>query len=417
MGRRKIVIEKIQEAKNRQVTFLKRKKGLLKKARELAVLCDCNIEVVIFGSNGQLYEFHSQEPAEILDRYGKYSGRAEIWTSSGNDQGTKIDINIPRDMPKLSKAALQASAVAPTHTPTDANRLAPLPQERDADDESSDTNENDAADEDNDLYKDTERAVSRADQSANKSSGTGIFNGKPSLDTSLSVNSPLPYSRLPSGRNSFLSMPGVLNKGPSDMIIRHWDSSVSDVGTRNTSPTSIPCALPGTMPVAMSATTPITAASSGPSTAPNTSANLVSNGMPSASTTSVDTDTTSRGFRKKGHLKVVIPDENTETTAAPSGIVSVSRHGMHTPNGLWTWQAQWTPSSMPLVTSSNDRGLSELLGLPSYSNGGNTFLRTPLPTSPFSMLPLRSAGSMLGKRLGDGIVSSSSNVAQRARRN
>mmetsp|Transcript_20791 Transcript_20791/g.84647 ORF Transcript_20791/g.84647 Transcript_20791/m.84647 type:complete len:124 (+) Transcript_20791:599-970(+) len=83
MGRRKIVIEKIKDDKTRQVTFLKRKKGLLKKARELAVLCDCNIEVIIFGNNGQLYEFSSQAPGEIFDRYSNYRGISEVWTADG----------------------------------------------------------------------------------------------------------------------------------------------------------------------------------------------------------------------------------------------------------------------------------------------------------------------------------------------
>jgi hypothetical protein len=43
MGRKKIEIQRIADERNRQVTFAKRKFGLLKKAYELSVLCDCGM--------------------------------------------------------------------------------------------------------------------------------------------------------------------------------------------------------------------------------------------------------------------------------------------------------------------------------------------------------------------------------------
>lgn len=48
MGRKKIAIEKIEDDRMRQITFAKRKNGLLKKAMELAVLCDCEVSLIIF---------------------------------------------------------------------------------------------------------------------------------------------------------------------------------------------------------------------------------------------------------------------------------------------------------------------------------------------------------------------------------
>ncbi|CAM8915561.1 unnamed protein product [Rhodiola kirilowii] len=59
MGRGKIVIERINNTTSRQVTFSKRRKGLLKKARELSILCDVQVGVMIFSSTGKLYEFAS----------------------------------------------------------------------------------------------------------------------------------------------------------------------------------------------------------------------------------------------------------------------------------------------------------------------------------------------------------------------
>ncbi|KAL8489515.1 hypothetical protein ACS0TY_024948 [Phlomoides rotata] len=59
MGRGKIEIKKIENLNSRQVTFSKRRGGLLKKARELAVLCDAQVAVIIFSGTGKLYEFAS----------------------------------------------------------------------------------------------------------------------------------------------------------------------------------------------------------------------------------------------------------------------------------------------------------------------------------------------------------------------
>lgn len=57
MGRGKIEIKKIENANSRQVTFSKRRAGLLKKAKELAILCDAEVAVIVFSSTGKLFEF------------------------------------------------------------------------------------------------------------------------------------------------------------------------------------------------------------------------------------------------------------------------------------------------------------------------------------------------------------------------
>ena len=55
MGRKKINIARISDERNRQVTFTKRKFGLMKKAYELSVLCDCEIAVIIFNSHNKVF--------------------------------------------------------------------------------------------------------------------------------------------------------------------------------------------------------------------------------------------------------------------------------------------------------------------------------------------------------------------------
>ncbi|KAG8483011.1 hypothetical protein CXB51_021879 [Gossypium anomalum] len=47
MGRGKVVLERIENKINRQVTFSKRRNGLLKKAYELSVLCDAEVLISI----------------------------------------------------------------------------------------------------------------------------------------------------------------------------------------------------------------------------------------------------------------------------------------------------------------------------------------------------------------------------------
>lgn len=59
MGRGKIAIRRIDNSTSRQVTFSKRRNGLLKKAKELAILCDAEVGVIIFSSTNKLYEFSS----------------------------------------------------------------------------------------------------------------------------------------------------------------------------------------------------------------------------------------------------------------------------------------------------------------------------------------------------------------------
>ena len=54
-----------------QVTFTKRKNGLMKKAMELSVLCGCDIALVIFNSNSKLFQYSSTDMDAILQKYSK----------------------------------------------------------------------------------------------------------------------------------------------------------------------------------------------------------------------------------------------------------------------------------------------------------------------------------------------------------
>ena len=59
MVRGKTEMKRIENATSRQVTFSKRRNGLLKKAFELSVLCDAEVGLIVFSPRGKLYEFAS----------------------------------------------------------------------------------------------------------------------------------------------------------------------------------------------------------------------------------------------------------------------------------------------------------------------------------------------------------------------
>lgn len=71
--RGKTQMKRIENDTSRQVTFSKRRNGLLKKAYELSVLCDAEVGLIIFSPRGKLYEFASPSMEEILEKYKKRS--------------------------------------------------------------------------------------------------------------------------------------------------------------------------------------------------------------------------------------------------------------------------------------------------------------------------------------------------------
>ncbi|KMT00932.1 hypothetical protein BVRB_9g222000 [Beta vulgaris subsp. vulgaris] len=71
MGRGKMVIQRIDNTTSRQVTFSKRRTGLIKKARELSILCDAHLGLIIFSSTGKLYEYASTNMGSVIERYNK----------------------------------------------------------------------------------------------------------------------------------------------------------------------------------------------------------------------------------------------------------------------------------------------------------------------------------------------------------
>ena len=121
VGKKKVDIQPIPEGRKRQVTFMKRKSGLLKKAMELSILCQCDmgaftsslapphaiildplvrpfspgglafdstalpwlVAVVIFNHNGKLYDYGSNDIHKTIRRFRR-GGRNAPGNSSGS---------------------------------------------------------------------------------------------------------------------------------------------------------------------------------------------------------------------------------------------------------------------------------------------------------------------------------------------
>uniref|UniRef100_A0A7N0VFD4 Uncharacterized protein n=1 Tax=Kalanchoe fedtschenkoi TaxID=63787 RepID=A0A7N0VFD4_KALFE len=69
MGRGKVELKRIENATNRQITFSKRRYGILKKAFELSVLCEAEVVLLVLSSSGHSYNFASHNVDRTIARY------------------------------------------------------------------------------------------------------------------------------------------------------------------------------------------------------------------------------------------------------------------------------------------------------------------------------------------------------------
>ncbi|KAI3865198.1 hypothetical protein MKW92_033365 [Papaver armeniacum] len=79
MGKRgRVQLKRIENKIDRQVTFSKRKPGLIKKANEISVLCDAEVVLIVFSPKGELFEYPTDACMDaILERYERQCCVAE----------------------------------------------------------------------------------------------------------------------------------------------------------------------------------------------------------------------------------------------------------------------------------------------------------------------------------------------------
>lgn len=92
MGRGKIEIKRIENSSNRQVTYSKRRNGIMKKAKEITVLCDAKVSLIIFGTSGKMHEYISPSTnlIDMLDAYQKATGK-KLWDAKHENLSNEID--------------------------------------------------------------------------------------------------------------------------------------------------------------------------------------------------------------------------------------------------------------------------------------------------------------------------------------
>jgi len=107
MGRNKIKIERIENERSRTATFTKRKHGLIKKAMELSILCDCEISLIVFQEN-KIYQYGSVGLDKVLIRYAE-SKEVPSEDVSNEDYFTKFDEKVNNKRERVKKEVLKRS--------------------------------------------------------------------------------------------------------------------------------------------------------------------------------------------------------------------------------------------------------------------------------------------------------------------
>nr|ANU06259.1 GloT [Primula elatior] len=92
MGRGKVEIKRIENSNIRQVTYSNRRNGILKKAKEISILCDAQVSLIIFASSGKMHDYCSPNSSliNILDAYQKQSG-IRLWDARHENLSNEIE--------------------------------------------------------------------------------------------------------------------------------------------------------------------------------------------------------------------------------------------------------------------------------------------------------------------------------------
>nr|CAN77533.1 hypothetical protein VITISV_009173 [Vitis vinifera] len=81
MGRKKLVMQKLGNPSSRQVTFTKRKDGIVKKATELSILCGADVGLIMFSPKGRSITFASG--GRVEDIFIRWIAQAAELTGQG----------------------------------------------------------------------------------------------------------------------------------------------------------------------------------------------------------------------------------------------------------------------------------------------------------------------------------------------
>ncbi|TMW91972.1 hypothetical protein EJD97_013675 [Solanum chilense] len=103
MGRGRVELKRIENKISRQVTFSKRRSGLLKKANEISVLCDADVALIVFSTKGKLFEYSSSDSSmeSILERYERCSYAERQMNANDSDPKENWSVEYPKLMSRI----------------------------------------------------------------------------------------------------------------------------------------------------------------------------------------------------------------------------------------------------------------------------------------------------------------------------
>ncbi|XP_058005373.1 MADS-box transcription factor 22-like [Hevea brasiliensis] len=114
MGRKKLSMKKIDDTSRLRITYLKRKDGLMKKANELAVLCDTDVGLLMFSPTAKLNIFSNKRIEDIFLRYINHPKDLQVGLTRNKEQAKLFASQIqPRNLENLEQAKLPDSQIQP----------------------------------------------------------------------------------------------------------------------------------------------------------------------------------------------------------------------------------------------------------------------------------------------------------------
>nr|ACB45307.1 MIKC-type MADS-box transcription factor WM16 [Hordeum vulgare] len=93
MGRGRSEIKRIDNPTQRQSTFYKRRDGLFKKARELAVLCDADLLLLLFSASGKLYQYLAPTAPSVKEFVERYEAatHTKVWSDIRQERRAELE--------------------------------------------------------------------------------------------------------------------------------------------------------------------------------------------------------------------------------------------------------------------------------------------------------------------------------------